>query len=985
MSWRQEKTETGVDYVWDGVETGIAPSPTKGTANLQNVNISSESGEVFASFDRTNQAQASISAGSLTPDGATLLNAPTNLKAGIWIRATASTISSLPATTGATSMEIDYLVVGGGGGGGGNAGAGLGTSEYGGGGGAGEVATGTTDLSIGSYPVTIGAGGDGGIGASVGTNGGSSEIDSVVTAVGGGRGGVGGIAGGPSASKNGASGASGGGGGNISGGGNSSTGGSATAGFAGGNATDGGAGGGGGGASQAGTNGVSDGGDGGDGVVSSITGTNVTYGGGGGGGATNSNSPGAGGTGGGGSGANEADGSNASANTGGGGGGSSCDQFTSVARNGGNGGSGIVIIRYVTGTGLATGGVINQADGYTYHTFTTDGTFQVITTPEDGVYYVSYSSSGKVKLSQYFDPTGSNPITHGITGTLTFDVITTPSLGVAKATEKYTTGTTQEYRYYILDNNSYLWVFDTAIYATYGTMWMLPDYIDYSSFVLTGIGVLNGTVLAVGPKFILGKQTPSLGTGFRYMTNVYLNEPFPNHKNFAIVGNQGKMYYCDGNYVGEVFATTSLVTSIANIQSTCKYTSDTIDYIISGSLPYDPSGVRIPVVFYTDQYGTLPSSIDADTVYFIEYDAFNSTFDVYTAITGGSQRNVSTGASGNQYFTTFWPYGSDAGYGGSNPLVQASTQRVNLPAYETAQTMVEIGNTVLIGGVTNTVYPWNQIDATPGDFISLPEANVKVMVNVNNIAYIFAGNKGNIYVTNGSVASLALKVPDYCAGVPGTPISYIEPVFVWGDADYVRGRVYFSILDQTTTKAGNCGGVWSFVPTQNVDPSQDIGMALRLENQNSYGNYSGVANLIIPAAEQDVTSPQYWTSWQTSYSVATSTFGIDFTGTTPVTHYEVETDLLPTGTFLNQETFQQLEYKLTSPLLVGDSIALYYRLNGTAVWTACDTIIEETTNRISGYVKVNFQKSQWTQFRAVVTTPGTTASSFVRLTQLRLR
>ena len=207
-------------------------------------------------------------------------------------------------------------------------------------------------------------------------------------------------------------------------------------------------------------------------------------------------------------------------------------------------------------------------------------------------------------------------------------------------------------------------------------------------------------------------------------------------------------------------------------------------------------------------------------------------------------------------------------------------------------------------------------------------------------------------------------------------------MFTWGDADFIRGRVYFSILDQTTTKAGNCGGIWSFIPTQNVDPSQEIGMALRLENQQSYGTYNGYANLIIGNQEQNVTSPQYWAVWQDG--VTAPNYGIDYTATTPVTQYVIETDLLPSGTLLEKTTFSQIEYKLATPLLSGDSIQLYYRLNATADWTSCGTVKEET-EKISGYFTANFQKTQWTQLRVVTTTGGTTASSFVRLTELRLR
>jgi hypothetical protein len=41
---------------------------------------------------------------------------------------------------------------------------------------------------------------------------------------------------------------------------------------------------------------------------------------------------------------------------------------------GGAGGSGVVIIRY-SGSTRGTGGTITSSGGYTYHTFTTSGTY----------------------------------------------------------------------------------------------------------------------------------------------------------------------------------------------------------------------------------------------------------------------------------------------------------------------------------------------------------------------------------------------------------------------------------------------------------------------------------------------------------------------------------------------------------------------------------------------------------------------------------
>ncbi len=994
MSWRQEKTENGLDFVWDGVETGIGSSPSRGTANIQNANIATELGEVMASYNRVNEAQTTLSSQTLTPDDATLFSAPATLKAGTWIRVTSSSVTSITAATNPTTVTADYLVVGGGGGGGAS------SNGAAGGGGAGAVRSGTNAFSVGSTIVTVGAGGAGGT-TFAGTTGDDSILGSVVTSLGGGKGGTGTSGTSPASTFDGGAGGSGGGGGA-----DGSTSGIAGTAGTGGNIGGTGfasvtnasrAGGGGGGAGGAGTNASSGaGGAGGAGAASSITGTSVTYGGGGGGGAAGT--AGNGGTGGGGAGGDNSAGSNGTDGLGGGGGGSS--NTSGGFTVGGDGGDGIVIISYTTGSMVATGGTVTRTATNTVHTFTSNGVFKVVSIATGGLYYVSYkNASNKIKLSSKFDPTAANITTHGTTGSITFSTVAVPGSAIAKATEKYTTATGTEYRYYVMDSSGYVWYYDTKVYddslaaSGVATLWMLPDPSNYSTLVFTGLAILNGWVMVVSNSTIYSKPVVDLGRQFSQMPNVWLNEPFPTHNNFAYVGKQGKMYYCDGNYIGEIFPTTSLITSVANIQSNCSYTiasgtTTTIEIsaIINGSLPYDPSAsTRIPVIFYTNQYGTLPTAVTEGTVYYLSNNIASSTFTVRTAITGGSTVDISTGASGTQYFNTFYPTGSASGVSGTSSTVQFSSQRLNLPQFETTQCMVELGNTIIVGCNGTTLYPWNQVDALPSDFIELPEANTKVLINVNNTAYAFAGNKGNIYVTNGTSAAVTLKVPDYCAGVPGTPLTYIEPYFTWGDASYLRGRVYFSILDQTATKAGNTGGIWSFVPSENVTAGQEIGLAVRLENQQSYGDYDGVATIIIPNEEQLAVSPQYWTAWQDSYSTGTSTFGIDNTGTVPVTTFVVETDFLQTGTLLAQKTLSQAEYNLTTQLATGDSIQLSYRTNATDAWASCGTVKEETTNRISGYFNANFQKTQMVQIRMVATTVGTTASSFVRLKSIRLR
>ena len=276
------------------------------------------------------------------------------------------------------SYSVNYFVLAGGGGGAG----------YGGGGGAGGLrstvgktgrnATLESPLSIvagTTCTITVGAGAAGtAYNATRGPNGGNSVISgsgfTTVTSLGGG-------ASGSNGSTPGADGGCGGGGN----GGHGSAGGSGTAGqgFDGGTAAGnspytGGGGGGIGAAGNASTGTAT--GNGGVGLqitdwaTPTSTGVNSGYYGGGGGGSSDAGRPGAGGLGGGGAGAGSSAAGNGTANTGGGGG-------SPVAGSTiGSGGSGLVLLRFTgTYTAAATTGspTRNVTGGYTYYTFTGDG------------------------------------------------------------------------------------------------------------------------------------------------------------------------------------------------------------------------------------------------------------------------------------------------------------------------------------------------------------------------------------------------------------------------------------------------------------------------------------------------------------------------------------------------------------------------------------------------------------------------------------
>jgi hypothetical protein len=327
---------------------------------------------------------------------------PSIVKDGLILNLDAADISSYNVPT-----SVEVLVVAGGGGGGMDMG--------GGGGGGGVVYNSKYNVSKGdSISVTVGAGGWGAPAGSGGyrgdgagpqpsshqftipaTNGGNSAFGTI-TAVGGGKGGSSYYGYTPDYGY-GADGGSGGGASGYTAGG-TRPGGSPTAGqgYRGG-ASGGGSyySGGGGGASAPGADGPTDGPNGGNGIQIPQM-SPYWFAGGGGGGSHSGYYGGNGGKGGGGGGGSWSGvggvgdtnginpgvtaangpyqfGGNAGANTGGGGGGGTHYNYNN---GGGNGGSGIVIVRY-PGPQAATGGTIETKGGYTYHTFTSSGTFAV--------------------------------------------------------------------------------------------------------------------------------------------------------------------------------------------------------------------------------------------------------------------------------------------------------------------------------------------------------------------------------------------------------------------------------------------------------------------------------------------------------------------------------------------------------------------------------------------------------------------------------
>lgn len=276
------------------------------------------------------------------------------------------------------------------------------------------------------------------------------------------------------------------------------------------------------------------------------------------------------------------------------------------------------------------------------------------------------------------------------------------------------------------------------------------------------------------------------------------------------------------------------------------------------------------------------------------------------------------------------------------------------------------GFSVIIGGQKNVAYIWDTVISQANSPVFLAENNIQKMVTVNTNTYIFTGNRGRIYVTNGSQAQFFKKLPDHLSGT-------VEPYYTWGGATSNKNQLYFSAMP--TTNAGvslnTMGGLWA------IDLDNK---AIRLVNELSYGTYAGYISAMIPNFSTTASGTGIIMGWYDGVS----TYGVDSTISTPYTGSQayIDYDFIPIGTVIKKKTYKNVEYKLSAPMVSGESTSIYYRLNLTNCYTLIFT--SSTVGAFSDENPVPFENAQWIQLRAV-TNSTASSPSYTRLTEVRLR
>lgn len=322
-----------------------------------------------------------------------------------------------------------------------------------------------------------------------------------------------------------------------------------------------------------------------------------------------------------------------------------------------------------------------------------------------------------------------------------------------------------------------------------------------------------------------------------------------------------------------------------------------------------------------------------------------------------------------------------------------------IAANDVGQCLAFVNDSTIVGGRYNIIYPWNNSPAsntfTP-PLIQLPEQNIAAIVTVANNAYVFAGNRGNIYITNGSQADFYKKVPDHIS-------NSIEPLFQWGAgtavtiqisphcATYSKRRLYFGISAslQAGGNATTYGGIWCI----------DIDKGIIFNSQQmSYGTYLGYVSCIGTTSSNSAGGVSYGPNigygliagWSDG---GTPTYGIDADIALPYSATNqswVTSDMVPIGTAINPTTSGQIEFKLATPLVSGESVKIdvgSYLDTTYASFTTAGTLsysTVSTANNLSAIYRNPKEKQQWNIVRATLVSTGT-SPSYCRIKEIRIK
>jgi hypothetical protein len=269
---------------------------------------------------------------------------------------------------------------------------------------------------------------------------------------------------------------------------------------------------------------------------------------------------------------------------------------------------------------------------------------------------------------------------------------------------------------------------------------------------------------------------------------------------------------------------------------------------------------------------------------------------------------------------------------------------VDIPEGSGIYSLGELGQYLLIGTANRYIYPWDRISSSFDIPLIVPDYGTYRIESANNMAFLFCGLRGNIYVTNGSTVELYKKVPDSVA-------SAYRPRLEWNSSAITQNTLYFSFTasaNNSFTNLATTAGVWAIDLTTGVlshtnTPSNGV-ITATLPNQDAITtviipntlNNNGAGNAIFLAHDNSGTNARN---------------GVDYVSSNLTQNYltSVTTLFLTVGTFITPRTFKDLQVYIDRPMTSDKGVKLEYRFGQNDSWTEIGTFEGTDANYLNQY------------------------------------
>jgi hypothetical protein len=275
------------------------------------------------------------------------------------------------------------------------------------------------------------------------------------------------------------------------------------------------------------------------------------------------------------------------------------------------------------------------------------------------------------------------------------------------------------------------------------------------------------------------------------------------------------------------------------------------------------------------------------------------------------------------------------------PTATLTLSALDLKDGQYAVTIQELGRNIMIGTqggsawyarggqrVAN-IYPWDRTSGTLGNPgladlpISLNECGIHAMLSVNNIMYVLAGTRGNVYKTDGTSFVKIGRIPWTRSNSSFAVAYYPNALCLNSNSNlYIGLSVYSGSVQET--------GVWE------MDIQNSNALVLKYKKANSEIGFVGI----------DTIETTY-VGWGTTQT----TFGLDYITTQSNTDYSAfaESQVYIVGNTNTKKTFEHIEFNLGKLLTYSQGIKLYYRTSTEVDYTLIGTYTYTTLGSVISF------------------------------------